>query len=425
MSEMPAVLTVDQVIPLIPRRMGLIVGPGVTLGDGAIRRIAQAAWRHLNSSSDIAASVQIGSIGELLDERSKPEQVRASIRAVVAAEKPQGQVFTLAHNRWAAVLSLTIDHHLEVELGRWCESHVSRPTVTVVQDIRRLQLPPRTIPVYKLMGSVLADDFPLTALDYRVRTSLWQPVLRDFAEHIQGSGVLCVGVDHEANVLLDFFAPMLANPKLLPGPFLMLADDPVSSSPAVRELERGGLRVHRVRADIGALMKLSASQEKAGFTQLLDFSESTKTLAEQLRPFSDVGVIIPSVLPRSSSVQKDVREVHRLRELLFSPTLPNWEPYSAGLDFRRSITAPLISKIKSLVTSFYWENFEVRVRGAASVGKTTVLKRAAFDLALEGRTVMWLRPYPFQDGPIVLKQIFDKLRNAKKGDGIIVFVDDP
>jgi hypothetical protein len=65
------------------------------------------------------------------------------------------------------------------------------------------------------------------------------------------------------------------------------------------------------------------------------------------------------------------------------------------------------------------------VGGAASVGKTTVLKRAALELSRQGRSVIWLRHYPYQDGPKVLKDLFAKVSASRHANDIVVVVDDP
>jgi len=217
-----------------------MLGPLVTLGPGATQRIARAAWRKLNGGS-IADSEHIVAFENLLGDTDPSADVRAAVRGALTAEHPSGQVSSLSHNRWAAVLSLSLDLFFETSLRDWCGSHPSPPTVTIIQDLRKLQLPPRTIPVYKMVGSIFAQDFPLTATELRIRKSLWPPVLRAFAEAVKGSAVLCMGFGEDVPLLVDLLAPMVATSTLAPGPLILLADDPVGSNASICELVGAGL----------------------------------------------------------------------------------------------------------------------------------------------------------------------------------------
>ncbi len=96
------------------------------------------------------------------------------------------------------------------------------------------------------------------------------------------------------------------------------------------------------------------------------------TQSELLRQFVIVG---PREVPPRTRMPR--------REMFFEGAEPTWEDIAAGLDAERDATRSFLAEIKKRETGV--QSFVVV--GHAGSGKSTVLRRMAFDLAAEGKTV--------------------------------------
>jgi hypothetical protein len=416
-----APLSVDEVGLIIKRRLGLIIGPGATIGPIPTKEIAD----HITGgiAFDLNGSAEVSSMDDLVRAGVPLPTLRSQIRTVIRARRPSPELEALGKCRWAGVLSASIDPFFDDAFQQWASESPARPAVTIVTDLPNSLVPPRSIPVYKLLGSIHREDFVVSSNDYRVRRTVWSRALREFATVVQGGPVLCVGMVEAANVLFDVLAEMLADPQRQPGPLLFLQGDPVAGDGTLDDLAVRGLTVHHVGCDIGSFLKIYRARLTQAFTPELPFHGTVQSAFDRLASFDDLAVVVNS--QRTSSI--GAGEVHLLRDLLFSPTAPRWDPFVRGLDFGRTVTASVIQEVKTLLTTKYWSEHEVVISGPSATGKTTVLKRAALDLATEGTLVLWLKPYFFQNGPTEIRRLFEQVAEARAStdERIVVFVDDP
>ena len=119
-------------------------------------------------------------------------------------------------------------------------------------------------------------------------------------------------------------------------------------------------------------------------------------------------------------------EQQRLLSLLFAPSLPAWDPFVHGLDFKRAVSSDLLLECREALVTGPGDSTLV-LTGAACSGKTTILKRVALDLAQQAETVLWLKPWNQPDGRRLLGDFFKALAKVL-GSGarkVFVFVDDP
>ena len=412
-------LSAEQLDTILRGRPGLIVGPGLTLGAGCLREMARDLATAFDGPPDLALPLTADAIVakgvDILDVRKR---LHESIQR--CTQNPA--VDLVVKTRWSTVLSATPDLKFEQAFQQWCEKSPLRRAVSVVTNFRQA-IPPNTIAVYKLLGSSVRDDFVVTSNDYRVQQPLWHRPLRDFASLVQGAPVLCLGMAECPWVLLDVLAQMLADPLMVPGPLLLLQDDPVARDGQLNDLARRGLRVVNIEMPLGGFISALEASSKTAHTLRLPFDAATQAPLEQLRAFSDLAVVVNTHTTSTIAAT----ETHRLRDLLFSPSAPRWSPFAHNLDFPRTVSRRLLDRIQVALAPTGQAITEIIVRGASATGKTTILKRAAFDIAHTGTLVLWLRPYFFQNGPTELRKLFEKVVSSKAHNDhrIAVFVDDP
>jgi hypothetical protein len=361
-------------------------------------------------------------IDKLIEAGADPMNLREQLRERFQRVTQNSSIVSIARTRWSAVLSASWDSVFEQELQNWCDSSPTRPPVTVVSDFQQ-PVPPRTIPVYKLFGSLYRDDFAICSNDYRLRTPKWHRVLRDLATATKGQPVLCMGMEDCPWALLDLLAIMLSDPSMESGPLLLLQDDPIASNHQLADIGKRGFRILRVAVTLEAFMACLKRSETSSYTPTLPFDASETSQVEQLDAFSELAVIVNT--RAGSSV--DIHEIHLLRDLLFSPSTPRWEPFSCSLDFPRTITESLVTYLVDSLTAKGDLSVMTLVRGASATGKTTVMKRAALEIAKSGTLVLWFRPYFYQDGPKQLRSFVDSIfrAGATAGKRVVAFVDDP
>jgi hypothetical protein len=143
---------------------------------------------------------------------------------------------------------------------------------------------------------------------------------------------------------------------------------------------------------------------------------------QALLPFSDLFAIVNTQLkPIVAETERN-----RLLNLLFSPSKPQWDPFCYELDFRRSADKEMVSRALESLESLR-RTASVILSGGAASGKTTVLKRVAFELARLDCTVLWAKPYHYGDLDHQLVRVFRALARSTRGRGkpVIIALDDP
>ncbi len=346
--------------------------------------------------------------------------IHDSLRELVVALTPLAQLRELAKPSWRAILSTTLDTTFELALRRRLDKSPAGRSVTAISDFGA-PVPPRTVPMFYLLGSIDRPDFVISSNDYRVRRASWRQATQGFADEVRGHPVLCVGFEETTWLLLDLLAEFVFDPKSRPGPILLLADDPVLRDQALVDLGRRGLRFLKLDATLGQLVAAIMASEDSAFTSSLPFERAGITQWDALSAFAELAT--PVNLHVEARVSDS--ETSLLHDLLFSPTTPRWDPFIYRLDLPRTITGSILSEIRR-VTGRPDSNL-VLVSGPAACGKTTVLKRAALELARDDHIVMWLRPYFFQDGATAVHELTKVLAAGRpdKDKHVIIFIDDP
>ena len=413
----------DELSSYLRGKMGLVVGPGFTVSPGVLTELSS----HLAKEFGVEKRDNfLETADRCVEANTSEEALRESVRQFISIQKPAPTLPHLAKARWSAVLSLTLDTFFEDCLQRESERRYPSHSITVLDDNRQPP-PPRTTPVYKLLGRSDRDTFSYTTANYAIRrASWWKHAVKDYADRVKGSPTLCIGMSDCPWALQDLLAEMYVHPTTTPRYLLLLAEDPLRENATFLRLAGSRSTIVTVQSSLGELVSAAVAADKKGYAPRLPFPDEHQTSPlDDLYLCEEIAVLVNCHL--TSDIRVDERE--RLLDLLFSPAVPQWGPFEHDLDFRRSLATSLHNEIirtASLQQPDYKYAAYV-VHGPAASGKTVLLKRLAYDLANAGELVLWLRPSSLGESPQTLKFFFDSVSKSKvfRNKRVIVFMDDP
>lgn len=398
-------------------RLGLILGPSTTIYQGVLSDLAT----HLATKFSIKEAGNYTGISErILDQApDKEAHLRQSVKDFFANQKPSPILSHLAQVRWRAILSATLDPFFEEKFVAELERKLFKESVGVLVD-PSTPPPPRSIPVYKLIGSIQRDGFVTTDANYLRRRPSWRIALRTFADHIQNAPVFCSGMADCPWILHDLLAEMMASAGA-PSTLFFLADDPTATDPKLLQLLDPRTRVFKVPGTIGTVAQaISALAVK----KITPASNTAKPAQPKGLPkeYSDLVAIVGEHTRTSISL----KERQRLHDLLFSPSVARWDPLVHGLDFQRTLGPELYRTISTLIGHGSKDSACI-LSGRSGSGKTMLLKRVALDLAKAGHLVLWFKTSFYQDTPKQIAQFFKDLAATYSGvtPPVIIFLDDP
>lgn len=412
-------IAANEVGELLRGRMGLIVGPSITCYPGILNDLSA----HLVEQGKLSVEGTFLEVADaLLDNGISDSQILEWIQSFIGKQKQSAVISHLAKARWASVLSGSLDSHLEDALQIESSRRPTRQYVTVLND-PLTPPPPRTIPVFKLLGTSARDSFAFSTVTYLQRRSTWRHAVRGFADLVKGNPVLCVGMEDCPWLLLDLAGELLGEKTAAPKALLFLASDPLCCSPKIRQMFRQRVRLVTVRGTIGEVARATAAASKAGFAPSLSFLINEEDPYERLRQFDDLVAIVNDHL----RARLGQGETNQLLDLLFAPTVPRWDPYVYDLDFRRSIVSKLLPELHAALAETDQNGAACVLNGGAVTGKTVILKRLAWELAKKGELVLWLKPWSSMDNSRALRELFKEVASLKEHQGrsVVVVMDDP
>jgi hypothetical protein len=414
-------LSLDQVTPLIRNRLGLILGPGACFEQGIMARLSEQLANHFQVE---LGRNYIETSDEALEHLDNEAEVRDFIRRFFGeANAKAAELKALAKVKWNAVLSCALDDSFDTALKQHSQLHPLHQEVTVISSFPTA-LPPRSLPVLKLLGGLSREDYAYSTVTYATRRARWGEALRTFADLVQDHPIVCLGMAEIGFVFLDILAQMSSDPHLMPSNFIFLASDPILSNSKLYRFTENRTRILPVAATVGELVRSAKAAIRLPTGQpRLPFRPSTAELESKLELLFDVAVFVNGQLRPNTSPQ----ERNRLLDALFSPASVNWEPFAHNLDFPRSAAKEFAASLKTHLERHKIESGVFSIIGSAASGKTTLLKRLAFDLATSDEVVFWLRPSFYQDTPRLLGELFDLVAHSVLYDRkrLFVFMDDP
>jgi hypothetical protein len=401
---------------ILRNRMGLILGPSATHGptfyDQVSKRLSEAF------AVPIGATV-FDTSDAVLDKDIEDSAVRDVMRDFITAYTPVPGLRGLAQIRWSGVLSLCMDHAFDTPMQQDAAAHAARHPVTILAD-PFTPLPPRHTPLAKLLGSIQRDDFCCSTATYKARVSTWNNRVRVFADLVQGSPIVCLGLADTPWLMQDVFSAMFAQATTAPSAVIFLSSEIGEQDRLLRRFVPASSSVYLVKTTLADLVGAAVGIQSKSVQLRLPYGDRIKALFDALHDNEELAVLVNA--HTQSSISKD--EHHRLADLLFSPSLPRWDPFVHQLDFQRTLTKDLVDDVRLLAASPTQGSSVVVLKGSAASGKTTALKRAAFDLANAGVDVLWLKPGAYQDSPRAIANVFSRMKEHLEGK-LVVFMDDP
>ena len=402
---MPQTLELDEFRQMLRGSMGLIVGPSQTLNPNWSTPVAEQ-FKKLFAIDLQGTYLDWGSAAA---KGHSQQDIRDAIRGAISSQYPSPLLMSLASVRWSALLSCSLDVNFEIKLQEQADNRAGRRSFTVVSDLL-MALPPRDVPAFKMLGSVQRDDFPITIGQYLLQRNKWRRAIPAFADRVRGNPVLCLGMRGLEAVLLELLSEMLADRNSAPHSIVLLADDPLTTNAELSELLASRSNVSIVKGTITDVIKVLTAAERESFQALLPFSGHSADPFASLQRFSDLGVIVNQHLHS----QCTVNEKMLLLELLFSPATARFDPFVHELDFRRSIEAEILSEISALSAKHPDTSAALAVIGTSATGKTTLLKRVAFELAKKGNVTVWLKSCFLPDPSRYCRKLFEELARVVK-----------
>lgn len=404
-------LEANQLSLVFQGHLGLIVGPGVTTGDSTLSAISD---RICADSGLAPRATYLDTCDAAITQGLSTDKVRASVAAAVGAQPFAPLTSRFARVRWGAVLSLTTDMHLEEAIRAETPKNAFRPPAVVI-DSPTIPVPPRHIPILKLLGTAGRETLVISRYDYSRQRPLWRNALLAFLDLIKNAPVVCVGMTGMTWALADLLAELASLQKHVHR-LVVLDSEPFVLSGEIDRMADPRTELVITAGGIGDVILAAESGN------LIPNAIAPRALIsgdDQLRVFGDVAAVVDPRL--EGKVSKTDRQ--QLMEMLFAPTSVHWDPFVYKLDFARSISSEIVESLDAHLKHPIGGNVAV-VEGAAATGKTVMLKRIALDLAAKDHLVLWLRPYFYPDLASRLAQLF-KLLNKQATRGILIVQDDP
>ena len=408
----------DSLSEVLRGRMGLVLGHGATHSNDFYSRL----------NEDLAAKFSISpadnfleTAGQILQGGIEEEAaIRNAIRDFTSVERLRPETRELARIKWAAVLSACFDGGFDDAFQQRVTQSATRHPVAVLHDAFT-PVPPKSTPVFKLLGSVSRDDFCCTTPAYKRRSSTWHMRLRPFAELVQGAPIVCIGLGEIPWLLADLFAAMTATPITTPSSVVFLAEDIATADQLLVDYLGHRPTIFTASAGLHELISRSFQAQDTSLQLPLPSGERVTKLASAAAQYEDLVTVVNAHL--ETNVGQDQK--HLLADILFSPGLPRWDPFAHNLDLRRSFGKDLFTRSLELARAAASGSAAEVIRGSAASGKTTVLKRLAYDLARAGVDVLWFKPAYYQDSQRALMSLFGRIREHLAKTRPVVFVDDP
>jgi hypothetical protein len=405
-------------------RPGLIIGSGTTVAPRTLAGIAERIREAFVLDPTESQGSYLDAAEVALASGAAERQIKDVVKGVVAGHTPAPILSTLVQVPWNAVFSSALDPHLEHKMTQAATERLRHHPVTVTA--LETALPPRSVPVFKLLGDVARDDAIVTRAEYITRKTTWRYAVPQFSSLVRGGPVLCIGMSDAEWVLHDLLAELIHNNTSAPANLIFLADDPMAINSRRLEalLLRSRTKLHI--ADLGlsdltqTLSYIDTPPQRSVPSARLDGSTPDYTIFEK---YADIVVIVnQQMTPRASAEERTL-----LLDLLFSPPVPRWDPYVHNLHFPRTLTRTICEQINSTAIESPDDDAACVITGEAASGKTMLLKEIAFTLARSDSLVLWHKHSFSPDSGRQLRALFDDIVKSPRTKGKRVFYcfDDP
>lgn len=364
--------------------LSAIVGPGLSLRQGALDKISFKLKDKFGKDVD---TVDFWSVSDELVSRFEiaPALIRNELRTLFRTQPIGSGLEDFCQLRLDAVVSLTPDPHLPEKLSVRLGKTLSSRQLIQVSTVG-LAIPYGRVPLYQLLGEAESDggstSIPVGRAELLMRTRQWRHLLRTFFDKSKGRPVLCVGIEDVRGLFHECLNELLEQDPSLGKSLVLISDD--------RELAAD--QVSR------ELLGVSPSIFPTSILRTLSRSNASVEISGQgptVEPDSDQSIILDAAqaLHEFDLVPEKLHStdvgIHQALDLLFRPGSISWAPFEMELDFVRDdgVCHRINSGVETLQEG---RPVGMRLIGEAGIGKTTTLKRIAFDLAGQGILCLWL-----------------------------------
>ncbi|MCU7870796.1 MAG: ATP-binding protein [Candidatus Thiodiazotropha sp. (ex Lucinoma borealis)] len=391
-------ISLQDVLDSLTRRPGIVVGPNAvsTLGDLSTLFESAAGTILSGDQSLVSSSCE--------DQRTFLDSLRAiqpelagkyehSIQEGLRKLLPSLDLPYLAKAGWSVCISLTQDLLFEAEVSNYLDSIPSSRTVTIV-DHPSVRPPPRTIPIYKLLGNLDNSEhgcsLAIAGSDLLLREKMWPLLLKTSSDYLKDSPLIFVGTETVVDLARSVVSTLISMPQPNVSRFIFLKDDPTLSDPTVRAL-CAQTKVKVVDATLRDICVAISELKPRQMDLTLALNDDAKKggLNKIYENYHSIVSIVPTEGPSGYDPGKHKQT---LVDSLFRPSVTDWMPYLYEYDLRRSISGELKASVMDGLESSGSDSAQfILVRGEAGVGKTTLLKRVAVELSRDGVQVLWCR----------------------------------
>jgi hypothetical protein len=400
-------------------RMSLIIGPDITKFPQSFTAISN----QMAKQADVIALPRfIDTSEELIAKGLLPVSVQKTVNEIIGSQPSSSVLVQLAKVRWAAVLSFSLDSHFDDCFRQERDRRAMWPQIAVLRTLTE-PLPPKAIPLFKLMGISTDQTCAYSAAEYTIRKALWRDAAKIFRDYTKANPVLCIGLSDASWAFMDFISDMIAV-RAMPKTLLLLADDPLLNNTTVRSVLGSRCTLLKVRGTINDVVRITAEAEKFSYSPLLQLTDPTDDALTHVRQFyNDLVTPVNDHLVSKLTI----KEINQLRDLLFSPSVARWDPFVLDLDFPRTCCIDLLERINEYFATPSRQSTSCIISGSSVTGKTILLKRLSLNLAKAGILTLWLKPSSFQDSPKAARDLFTEVEKIEShyGRKIAVFMDDP
>lgn len=288
----------------------------------------------------------------------------------------------LAIGPWCAVISLARNDCFDNLMRKYYNKLPGSWNIEEIVKLRNVPLANRKVPFIKLLGTTRGTNkYVENYRDYLSRRRKFQNVFRCISDRLKGNPIVFVGIREQSTIAVDVLNEIL---EILPGngraqPIILFEE----------ELNKHNTVICHIAEDCNiSQLPLSVSEFSIKFHTNNQIPKSVETSAKE--PFEFKNSLV-SNLPTSKQLEDISHNRQELyRDALCQPSIIDWTPFKANIDWQRQISNDISDFIKDCRKQLLQKSWVININGLSGVGKTTALKRSAYDLAQEGIPVFWV-----------------------------------
>lgn len=388
-------VSIEEALDSLHRRPGIVLGPDATRAPGELARVLIAAIKTCKIESDFSLLQDSDCRAEMdkLKKRISPSEFELLVvefRDGIRRMRPSLEINHLAKAGWSACISVTEDLLFESALRIHLDSVAGTRTLTII-DRLGIDPPQRTIAVFKLLGNARTTDeesqLILSEADLLVRQQDWRILLQSFPDFVREAPVFLIGVTSCVLLTRQVLSALSAMQKPKPTKLFFLQNEGVLSDPTIAALcDR--FETVLIDGSIRDLCAQVAALKAPGISTLaMPVNKKKLDLAHIIQKHSEIVFLVPS---ETLSSQATGIDIPALMDGLFRPASQNWQPFQENLDIRRAVTDDLLNSLADIqARATSGDPKLLLIRGEAGVGKTTLLKRIAVEVAQKGVITLW------------------------------------